>query len=93
MPNQHIARRALAALTVGSAIMLAARPLLADDAVAPEARDAVTKMGKALATGAFSFEAKTVRQYEKDNLPLHTVHAMAGDGASPGSPKDRHQRR
>jgi hypothetical protein len=77
MPNQHIARRALVALTVGSAIVLAARPSLADDAVAPEARDAVTKMGKALATGAFSFEAKTIRQYEKDNLPLHIVHAMA----------------
>jgi hypothetical protein len=77
MPNQHIARRALVALTVGSAILLAARPVLADDAVAPEARDAVTRMGKALATGAFSFEVRTIRQYEKDNLPLHIVHAMA----------------
>jgi len=77
MPNQHIARRALAALTVGSAITLAARPLLADDAISPEARDAVTKLGKTLATGAFSFKARTIRQYEKDNLPLHIVHAMA----------------
>ncbi|MFL5286036.1 MAG: hypothetical protein ACJ8AW_34930 [Rhodopila sp.] len=75
MSNQHIARRALVALTVGSAIMLTARPVLADDAIASEARDAVTKMGKTLATGAFSFEARTIRQYEKDNLPLHIVHA------------------
>lgn len=57
--------------------MLAARPLLADDAISPEARDAVTKLGKTLATGAFSFRARTIRQYEKDDLPLHIVHAMA----------------
>src|SRR5947209_7895591 len=77
MPDQHIARRALVALTVGSAITLAARPLLADDAISPEARDVVTKMENTLATGAFSFEVRTIRQYEKDNLPLHIVHAMA----------------
>jgi hypothetical protein len=77
MPNQRVARRAFLTLTAGSAIVLAARPLLADDAITPEARDAVTRMGKTLATGAFSFEARTIRQYEKDNLPLHIVHAMA----------------
>src|SRR5690349_12746575 len=77
MPNQSIARRAFLTLTAGGAIVLAARPSLADDTIAPEARGAVTRMAKTLATGAFSFKATTIRQYEKDNVPLHIVHAMA----------------
>src|SRR5690242_19340158 len=77
MPTQHIARRPFLMLMAGSATMLVAQPVLADDAIASEAKDAVTRMGKTLATGAFSFEARTIRQYEKDNLPLHIVHVMA----------------
>ena len=51
-PHRQVARRAVLALTAGGALVLAARPLLADDAIAPAARDAVTKMGKTLAAGA-----------------------------------------
>src|SRR5690349_10798004 len=54
---------------------IATRPLLADDAISQEAKDAVTRMGKSLASGGFSFQAATIREYQKDNLPLHIFHA------------------
>lgn len=54
---------------------MATRPSLADDAIDSEAKDAVARMAKTLSTGAFSFRSNTVRQYEKDNLPLHIFHS------------------
>jgi hypothetical protein len=74
MAKQEIERRGLVAMLAG-AIIAATGPSLADDAIDPQAKDAVTKMGKTLSTGAFSFQSNTVRQYEKDNLPLHILHS------------------
>jgi len=54
---------------------MATRSSLADDAIDPDANDAVTRMGKTLSTGAFSFRSHTIRQYERDNLPLHIFHS------------------
>src|SRR5690242_14098975 len=74
MAKQEIERRGLVAMLAG-AIIAATGPSLADEAIDPQARDAVTKMGKTLSTGAFSFQSDTIRQYEKDNLPLHILHS------------------
>jgi hypothetical protein len=74
--KQGIERRGLVALLAGSVLAMATRPSLADDAIEPEAKDAVTKMGKTLSTtGGFSFRSYAIRQYEKDNLPLHIFHS------------------
>jgi hypothetical protein len=62
-------------LAAGTIVALAAPRVLADDAVSQEAKDAVTRMGKSLASGGFSFQAATIREYQKDNLPLHIFHA------------------
>jgi hypothetical protein len=75
MVNQRIERRTLMALLAGSFLAMASRPSMADDAIDPDAKDAVTRMGKTLSTGAFSFRSYTIRQYEKDNLPLHIFHS------------------
>src|SRR3954471_1650158 len=75
MEKQGIERRGFVALLAGSALAMAPRPSLADDAIDPEAKEAVTKMGRTLSTGAFSFRAYTIRQYEKDNVPLHIFHS------------------
>ena len=75
MERQGIERRGLVALLAGSALAMASRPSLADDAIDPEAKEAVTKMGKTLSSGAFSFRSYAIRQYEKDNLPLHIFHS------------------
>ena len=83
MSNQHIARRALVALTVGSAIMLTARPVLADDAIASEARDAVTRMGKTLATGAFSFEARTIWRNSSRSRVISATRVKISSSTSP----------
>ena len=74
MEKQGIERRGLVAMLAG-VLVVATRPSLADDAVDPEAKDAVNKMGKTLSSGAFSFQSNTIRQYEKDNLPLHIFHS------------------
>jgi hypothetical protein len=74
MVKQGIERRRLVAMLAG-VIAVAARPSLADDAIDPEAKDAVNKMGKTLSSGAFSFQSHTIRQYEKDNVPLHIFHS------------------
>jgi len=76
MVKQKIERRTLVAL-LGGALGMATRPSMADDAIDPGARDAVAQLGKALSTGAFSFRSYTIRQYEKDNLPLHIFHSAA----------------
>jgi hypothetical protein len=73
--KQGIERRGLVALLAGSVLAMATRPSLADDAIDPEAKEAVAKMGKTLSTGAFSFRSYAIRQYEKDNLPLHIFHS------------------
>lgn len=76
MEKQGIERRGLVALLAGSVLAMATRPSLADDAIDPEAKEAVAKMGKTLSTtGAFSFRSYAIRQYEKDNLPLHIFHS------------------
>ena len=70
-------RIALAAAIATSSLLFAAQPMAQQqDAISAVARNAVTTMGQALATGGFSFHAVTLRQYEKDNLPLHIVHEM-----------------
>jgi hypothetical protein len=74
MAKQGIERWGLVAMLAG-VIVVATRPSLADDAIDPAAKDAVTKMGKTLSTGAFSFHSDSIRQYEKDNLPLHIFHS------------------
>ena len=74
MARQGIERRRLVGMLAG-VIVVAAQRSLADDAIDPEAKDAVTKMEKALSTGAFSFQSSTIRQYEKDDLPLHIFHS------------------
>jgi hypothetical protein len=75
MVNQRIERRTLMTLLAGSVLAMATRSSMADDAIDPDAKDAVTRMGKTLSTGAFSFRSYTIRQYEKDNLPLHIFHS------------------
>jgi hypothetical protein len=72
--QKGIERRGLMAMLAGVLVM-ATRPSLADDAIDPEAKDAVTRMGKTLSAGAFSFQSNTIRQYEKDNVPLHIFHS------------------
>jgi hypothetical protein len=74
MANQGIERRGLVAMLAG-VIVVATRPSLADETIDLEAKNAVIRMGKTLSTGAFSFLSNTVRQYEKDNLPLHIFHS------------------
>ena len=50
-------------------------PAYAQDAISPEARNAVEAMGKTLANGGFSFEADTIREYADPNgQPLHIFH-------------------
>ena len=67
----------LAAVIATSSLLFAAQPMAQQqDAISAVARNAVTTMGQTLATGGFSFRAVTIRQYEKDNLPLHIVHEM-----------------
>jgi hypothetical protein len=46
----------------------------ADEAISQEARSAVERMSKALSTGAFSFHAHTIRQYDEKGQPLHIFH-------------------
>ncbi len=75
MARRRMARRELAGLIAGAALVFMARPILAEEAISPEARSAVNAIGQTLAKGGFSFEAKTVRQYfQKDDLPLHIFH-------------------
>jgi len=74
MPKQGIERRGLFAMLAG-VLVVATRPSLADDSVDPEARKAVGKMAKTLSATAFSFQSATIRQYEKDNVPLHIFHS------------------
>lgn len=62
MEKQGIERRGLVALLAGSVLAMAIRPSLADDAIDPEAKEAVTKMGKTLSTGAFSFRSYAIRR-------------------------------
>ena len=71
----RVSRRGVIMLAAGTIVALAAPRVLADDAVSQEAKDAVTRMGKSLASGGFSFQAATIREYQKDNLPLHIFHA------------------
>ena len=75
MEKQGIERRGLVALLAASALVMATRPSWADDAIDPAAKEAVTKMGRALSTGGFSFRLYTIRQYEQDDLPLHIFHS------------------
>jgi hypothetical protein len=74
MAKQGIERRGLMAMLAG-VLVVATRPSLADEAIDPEANDAVTKMAKTLSSDAFSFRSHTIRQYERDNLPLHIFHS------------------
>jgi hypothetical protein len=70
-------RIVLAAAIATSALLFAAQPMAQQqDAISAVARNAVTTMGQTLATGGFSFHATTIRQYEKDNLPLHIFPKM-----------------
>jgi len=70
-------RIVLAAAIATLALLFAAQPMAQQqDAISAVARNAVTTMGQTLATGGFSFHATTIRQYEKDNLPLHIFHEM-----------------
>ena len=64
MAKQEIERRGLVAMLAG-AIIAVTGPSLADEAIDPQAKDAITKMGKTLSTGAFSFQSNTIRQYKK----------------------------
>lgn len=74
MTKPQLARRQLVALVAGTALA-ATVPLRAEETtIAPEARDTITRMGKTLASGGFTFNADTIRQYEQNNLPLHIVH-------------------
>jgi hypothetical protein len=75
MAMQSLARRGLIMLAAGAIMAVATRSVLADDAVSQEAKDAVARMGKSLASGGFSFQAAAFREYQKDNLPLHIFHA------------------
>ncbi|MFL5279836.1 MAG: DUF2092 domain-containing protein [Rhodopila sp.] len=74
MAKQGIERRGLVAMLAGT-LVVAAQSSQADDAIDPEAKDAVSRMGKTLSTAAFSFHSATIRQYEKNNLPLHIFHS------------------
>src|SRR5215469_2118736 len=68
-------RRLLLAAMIAGPVLYATQPMAQQqDAISPEARHAVTTMGQTLASGGFAFHAVTVRQYEKDNLPLHIFH-------------------
>ena len=83
MEKQGIERRGLMALLAGSALAMATRPSLADDAIDPEAKEAVTKMGKTLSTGAFSFRSYAIRQV-REGQPA-TPHLPLCGGAGPAS--------
>lgn len=67
-------RRIFVTLAAGATIALATRSFAANDAITAEAMQAVVKMGQTLASGAFSFETMTIREFQKDNLPLHIFH-------------------
>lgn len=67
----NMARRGF---VLAAAACLLTSPLRAQEAISTDARDAVTAMGKTLDNGAFSFKMQTIRQYQKDNQPLHIGH-------------------
>src|ERR1700753_2715302 len=75
MVKQGTERRRLVALLAGTVLAMATRPSVADDTIDPVAKDAVARMGKTLSTGAFSFRSYIIRQYDRDNLPLHIFHS------------------
>src|SRR5262245_8679747 len=75
MPKPKIERRRLVTLVASVALAVGIQPSLADDAIDPAAKDAVTRMGRTLSTGVFYFQTDTIRQFEKDNLPLHVFHS------------------
>lgn len=73
---ENFSRREIAALLAGTALAMATQPLQADDAISADARKAVTQMGQTLSTGAYSFTAQTIREYEKNDRALHIFHDL-----------------
>ena len=82
MAKQEIERRGLVAMLAG-AIIAVTGPSLADEAIDPQAKDAITKMGKTLSTGAFSFQSNTIRQVRKRQPAASHQPLRTGIGTAP----------